>query len=162
MSDFDSSDLGQLRQLVGNRLLLVPGARAIIENNQQQVLLQLRSDFETWGLPGGSAEPGENIEEAIVREVEEECGIRMLAMRPFGFGSNPKLETHTFPNGHEVQGFVVGFYCTEYSGQPSVRDDESLDFKWFDHADLPDMLPNMRESLNAYRRFLDTGQFQLF
>lgn len=58
MDDFVASYMGQLRQLVGPRLLLVPGARIIIEDAEGNILLQKRSDFGVWGLPGGNAEPG--------------------------------------------------------------------------------------------------------
>jgi 8-oxo-dGTP pyrophosphatase MutT (NUDIX family) len=54
MPDFDNSYVGQLRKLVGSRLLLVPGARIGIENASREILLQKRSDFGLWGLPGGT------------------------------------------------------------------------------------------------------------
>ena len=53
MPDFGNSYVGQLRKLVGSRLLLVPGARIVIENSSREILLQKRSDFGLWGLPGG-------------------------------------------------------------------------------------------------------------
>ena len=36
----------ELRQLIGNRLILVPGIRAIIRDETGAVLLQLRGDFK--------------------------------------------------------------------------------------------------------------------
>ena len=53
MSDFAQSYLGRLRQELGSRLLLVPGTRIVVENPAGEILLQLRSDFRAWGLPGG-------------------------------------------------------------------------------------------------------------
>jgi ADP-ribose pyrophosphatase YjhB (NUDIX family) len=69
MSDFDPSYVGQLWRLVGKRLLLVPGTRIIIQDAMGCILLQERSDFGVWGLPGGNAEEGENLESVVVREV---------------------------------------------------------------------------------------------
>ena len=60
MNDFADSYVGKLRKLVGSRLLLVPGARIVIENTSGEILLQKRSDFGVWGLPGGNAEEGES------------------------------------------------------------------------------------------------------
>ncbi len=162
MSDFASSYVGQLRKLVGKRLLLIPGTRIIIVDHKGRILLQKRSDFGVWGLPGGNAEEGEDLASVIVREVEEETGLRIHDAKPFGFGSNPSLETFEFPNGDCAQHFVLNFFCNRFDGVPKVADGESLDIAWFEKHELPKMLPNMRESIKAYDRFLSSNQFQLF
>ncbi|MFK5977856.1 MAG: NUDIX domain-containing protein [Rhizobiaceae bacterium] len=163
MSDFASSYVGQLRKIIGNHLLLLPGARIVIQDEQQRILLQKRSDFNVWGLPGGNAEPGEDILSIIKREVEEETSLRVLDARPFGFGSSPSLETITYPNGDQAQHFVLDFFCLRFEGTVKAADDESLDIEWFPIDQLPDdILPNMRESIKAYERFAASGEFQLF
>ncbi len=162
MRDFTSSHLGQLRKIVGNCLLLVPGARIIILDSRQRILLQRRRDFKVWGLPGGNAEEGEDLMSVITREVAEETGLRLLDAQPFGFGSTPELETFTFPNGDRTQHFVLNFYCHRFKGIAKVSDDESTEIKWFSSSELPEMVPNMRESIRAYKRFLSSKQFQLF
>ena len=91
MSDFDPSYVGQLWRLVGKRLLLVHGTRIIIQDAMGCILLQERSDFGVWGLPGGNAEEGENLESVVVREVKEETGLDVFDVQPFGFGSDPSL-----------------------------------------------------------------------
>jgi len=105
MDDFESSYLGKLRKIVGDRLLLMPGARIIIIDREQQILLQKRSDFGVWGLPGGNSEEGENILSTIKREVKEETGLLILEAHAFGYGSNPDTETFTFPNGDRTHFF---------------------------------------------------------
>lgn len=40
---------------------------------------------KTWGPPGGAVEPGETIEEAVVREVFEETNMRVLKQKIFGY-----------------------------------------------------------------------------
>jgi len=162
MSDFDSSYVGQLRRLVGKRLLLVPGTRIIIRDAEGCILLQERSDFGVWGLPGGNAEEGESLESVIVREVKEETGLDVFDVQPFGFGCNPSLETFTFPNGDRAQHFVMNFFTHRYNGEPGIVNDESTDLAWFSLTNLPEMLPNMRESVAAYERHLTSGQFQMF
>ncbi|PCI03907.1 MAG: NUDIX hydrolase [Hyphomicrobiales bacterium] len=163
MNDFASSYVGQLRKIIGNRLLLAPGARIVIQDDRQRVLLQKRSDFNIWGLPGGNAEEGEDILSIIVREVEEETSLRVLDAKPFGFGSSPSLETCIYPNGDRAQHFVLNFFSRRFEGTAKVADDESLDMQWFPIDQLPDdILPNMLESIKAYQRFLASGEFQLF
>ena len=75
MSSFPESYLGQLRAVVGHRMLLVPGARVVLENHRGEILLQQRSDFGVWGLPGGNAEIGESLATVAMREVQEETGL---------------------------------------------------------------------------------------
>ena len=161
MTDFAQSYLGQLRSLVGPRLLLVPGARIVIENPAGQILLQKRSDFGVWGLPGGNAEEGEDLETVVIREVEEETGLVVSKVRPFGFGCDPEVETHTFPNGDRCQFFVLNFYTRDFQGVPRVADDESTELGWFGSDELPEMLSNMQKSIAAYRHFQSSGQFQM-
>lgn len=36
-------------------------------------------------LPGGSIEPGESLEQALAREVQEESNMRVLRMQPVGY-----------------------------------------------------------------------------
>ncbi|MFJ8512527.1 NUDIX domain-containing protein [Lysinibacillus xylanilyticus] len=56
------------------RKIIVTGG-AIIKDENGRILLQRRSDYRDWGLPGGAMQPGESIEETMVREVKEETGI---------------------------------------------------------------------------------------
>ena len=47
-----------IRKLLGSKEISIPGCRALIINDKNEVLLEERSDFKIWGLPGGSADPG--------------------------------------------------------------------------------------------------------
>lgn len=158
---FADSYLGRLRQLVGNRLVLVPGARIVIEREDGSILLHKRTDFNAWGLPGGSAEEGENIETIVIREVAEETGLIVRDVKPFAFGSDPRYETFEFPNGDRTQFFALIFYTRSFTGEAAVMDDESSAVGWFAPEILPDMLPNMARSIEAYVRFKETGEFQM-
>lgn len=158
---FADSYLGRLRQLVGNRLVLVPGARIVIERDDGRVLLHKRTDFNIWGLPGGNAEEGENIETIIAREVAEETGLTVRDAKPFAFASDPRHETFEFPNGDRTQFFALIFYSRSFTGEAAVMDDESSAVGWFAPEGLPDLLPNMARSIEAYVRFKKTGEFQM-
>ena len=46
---FADSYLGKLRKLIGHRLVLLPGNRAILENSAGKILLLKRTDFGLWG-----------------------------------------------------------------------------------------------------------------
>ncbi|QFU16030.1 NUDIX domain-containing protein [Microvirga thermotolerans] len=158
---FHESYLGRLRGVVGDRLLLMPGSRIVIEGEGGRVLLQRRSDFGVWGIPGGVPEEGEGIVDAIVRETREETGLTVLDPRPFGYACHPDFETIRYPNGHVCQYFSLMFCATSFEGALGGSDGESLELAWFAPESLPSMLPNMRRSVEAYVRFKTTGAFQM-
>ncbi|MEI9428126.1 hypothetical protein [Mesorhizobium sp. Cs1299R1N3] len=53
------------------------------------------------------------------------------------------------------------FYTRRFEGEPAVADDESSAVEWFSVDSLPEMLPNMARSVEAYLRFKTTGKFQM-
>jgi ADP-ribose pyrophosphatase YjhB (NUDIX family) len=158
---FADSYLGRLRELIGDRLVLMPGARIVIERADGRILLQKRRDFGLWGLPGGNAEEGEGLEAVVIREVAEETGLIVRNVEPFGFGCDPQYETFLFPNGDRAQFFALIFYTRSFEGEAAVADDESSAVGWFAVDGLPEMLPNMVRSIEAYLRFKTTGKFQM-
>ncbi|UWQ32179.1 NUDIX domain-containing protein [Leisingera sp. M527] len=158
---FEDSYLGKIRQLVGSQLLLVPGARIVIEEPDGKILLQKRSDLGVWGLPGGNAEPGEDLTSVVEREVLEETGLIITGATPFGFGCNPEIETVEFPNGDRCQFFVLNFFTRSFSGDLRILDGESLALEWFRMDKLPRMLPNMEASVRAYGSYRSNGEFQM-
>nr|CAD6596141.1 NUDIX domain-containing protein [Rhizobium sp. TCK] len=159
--NFADSYVGRLRALVGRHRLLVPGARVLIEREDGFILMQHRTDFNIWGLPGGNAEVGEGLHDCAIRETFEETGVTVRNLRPFGFSCDPEFETITFPNGDESQFFVLMFCSREYDGDAHVNDSESHSVAWRSPDDLPDMLPNMRRSVHAFLDFKRSGEFQM-
>jgi 8-oxo-dGTP diphosphatase len=56
----------------------------IFQQDKRTVLLIKRHDVPIWVLPGGGIESGESPEEAVVREVWEETGLRVTIIRKTG------------------------------------------------------------------------------
>jgi 8-oxo-dGTP diphosphatase len=62
---------------------LPEGCQVVLVDAAGRILLQLRDDIPTipfpgmWAIPGGMLEPGETPLACIVREVEEELGVRI-------------------------------------------------------------------------------------
>lgn len=65
-----------LRKHIGHDPLIGIGATTLVFNAKNELLLNLRADTNTWGIPGGSMDLHESIEETAIRELKEETGIR--------------------------------------------------------------------------------------
>jgi ADP-ribose pyrophosphatase YjhB (NUDIX family) len=118
-----------------------PGVAAIIQDAEGRILLQRRSDNGLWGLPGGSVEIGESVQEAIVREVREETGLTVEVLRLVGVYSDPKVQIVRYPDGNVVHYISTLLACRMLGGTLQTCD-ETLDLKFWDPAHLPqDLLP---------------------
>jgi 8-oxo-dGTP diphosphatase len=74
-------------------IMFTLGAFAVILDDDGNVLLSHRQDFDVWNLPGGSVEHGELPYETVVREVKEETGLDVLIERLTGiYGKADKDE----------------------------------------------------------------------
>ena len=74
-------DIESLEELKGHP---VQGVHAFCFYGDQLVVVYSEAKGY-WTPPGGGIEPGETIEEAIVREVREETNMRVLKQRVFGY-----------------------------------------------------------------------------
>lgn len=83
-----------------NRRIIVTGG-AIIKDKDGRILVQKRSDYGDWGLPGGGMEAGESIEETMIREVYEETGLEVKSYELYAVYSGKRME-YTYPDGNQV------------------------------------------------------------
>jgi len=74
----------------------------------------------------GFVEPGESIEETVLREVKEEVGVKVHNLRYLGSQPWP------FPNS-----LMLGFHAEYESGDIQLQDDEIADARWFPIDNLP-------------------------
>ncbi|MBO1581461.1 MULTISPECIES: NUDIX hydrolase [Bacillus] len=126
-----------MRKLVGNRPLILTGSHVIILNKQNEILLQLRTDFNMWGIIGGALEYEETLEEAAKREVFEETGLIIKDLELFHNFSGPNL-FQIYPNGDQVYGVMVVYVCRNYGGTLQGDPNESKELRFFPLHTLPD------------------------
>jgi ADP-ribose pyrophosphatase YjhB (NUDIX family) len=72
-----------------NGRLLLGCSATLFDERSDKVLLTRRADNGRWCLPSGAVEAGESVAEACEREVWEETGLRVEAVRLLGVYSNP-------------------------------------------------------------------------
>ncbi|MDT0452648.1 MULTISPECIES: NUDIX hydrolase [Streptomyces] len=125
-----------LRTLIGDKLLWMPGVSAVVLDEEGRVLLGLRSDTGEWSIIGGIPEPGEQPAAAIVREVFEETSVRCVPERVLLVEA---LQRVVYPNGDVCQFMDTCFLARAVGGEARVNDDESLEVGWFAVDALPPM-----------------------
>jgi len=109
------------------RKILVTGG-ALIRDSKGRILLQKRSDYGDWGLPGGAMEPGESIEETMIREVREETGISVEAYDFLSVYTGERM-MYKYPDGNEVV-FVMFLFEVKIDEQGMLLiDGKTLDYQ---------------------------------
>jgi ADP-ribose pyrophosphatase YjhB (NUDIX family) len=118
------------------------GVAAVVFDGSGRVLLGRRTDNGLWGLPSGRVEPAETVEEAVVREVREETGLRVEAIRLIGVYSDPESQAFSYPTGEVVQFVTSCFLCKAVGGTLRADGVEALEVMFFDPKRTPaDLLP---------------------
>ena len=137
---------------------LVPGASAIVVDDDGKVLLHRRQDNRRWALPGGVMDIGETIAQCAEREVREETGLTVKAYHLVGVYSDPD-HVFAYSDGEVRQEFSVCFACNVLAGEVA-KSDESLEVKFWPVEDLDrlDMHPSIRLRISHYL----SGQAQAF
>ena len=146
------SYLQKIRKKIGSGRIFVPGVRAIIINDADEILLQRRRDNALWGLPGGAVELDETVLEALKREVKEETALKVIEAEPMGLYCGPR-QKFSYPNGDEVQCFAVAFIVRRWEGRPHADGLEGSLVRFFSISELPESLvPIHEQTIEDYIR----------
>ncbi|SOX52047.1 NUDIX domain-containing protein, partial [Mycobacterium ahvazicum] len=135
----------ELRRAIGHAPLWLPGVTAVTIH-EHKVLLVKRSDNGAWTAVTGIVEPGENPADCAVREVLEETGVQVQAVR-LAWVKVGQPTVHA--NGDHAQYLDHIFRMNWLSGEPYAADDESTEARWFDLDELPPMTANMRRRIEV-------------
>lgn len=118
--------------------------------HQPIVLIKRRNPPYGWALPGGFVDVGETLEQAAIREAQEETGLFVLLETLLGCYSEPGRD----PRGHTVS----AVYVASASGMPVAADD-AAELALFPLDKLPEELAfDHRRILADYIHYRTSGQ----
>jgi len=95
-----------------------------------------RPQYDDWSLPKGKLDPGETWEEAALREVEEEIGLRCTLGEEL-----PHVE-YADRKGREK---VVRYWLMEVEGGEFAPNDEVDEMRWLPPAEAVELLTYPRD-----------------
>ena len=93
---------------------------------------------EMWALPGGFLDMDETLEEAVVRELEEETGLTGIELNQLKAFSAIDRD----PRGRTVS---VIFWGILHDDQQAVAGDDASKAAWFDLDELPELAFDHKE-----------------
>ncbi|MBI2425103.1 MAG: NUDIX hydrolase [Candidatus Hydrogenedentes bacterium] len=132
----------------------VPAACCFVRRGKDELLFAQRAVQPCrgeWSLPGGFVELGETTEEAALRELREETGLRAERARLFG------VSTRQSPVSGAVM--VLGYIVDEWEGEEQMApDSDAMSLKFCARAERPPLAFHVhRELLALYDAQLENG-----
>ncbi len=134
---------------IGKTARLSVGCSVIIfDADGQKVLLTRRTDNGQWCLPGGRLDPGESVEECIIRETLEETGLHIRVIRLLGVYSNPHMIA-VYADGNRWQVIAISFLAEVVGGEPRLSD-ETTGIGYFSLEEMAgmDLMAHHRERIS--------------
>jgi len=103
-----------------------------LRKNDQVLLAMKKRGFGEgrWNGVGGKLDPGETIEQALVRETQEEIGVTPTVFEKVGY-----IEFDEFFKGEPTQMHVHVFTASSWTDEPT--ESEEMKPAWFDLASVP-------------------------
>jgi 8-oxo-dGTP diphosphatase len=104
-----------------------------------EILAVHRPRYDDWSLPKGKLDAGESWEDAAVREVEEETGLRCAL--------GPELSPTSYRDNKD-RAKVVRYWLMEATGDgPGFEPDDEVDtLEWVPASAAPDRLTYARDA----------------
>lgn len=125
----------------------------IVEDEQGNVLL-VKTHHGGWVFPGGQVEVGENLMDALIREIKEESGIDVAVSKLIGVYSNTGI--HKFYDGvtDVPTKLMLDYICKPVGGELAISE-ETSDSRWVAKEKVLDLVtaPAIRTRYKAYLEF---------
>lgn len=131
------SYISEMRKYIGHQPMLSAGATVVVIKDNK-ILLNLRSDTNTWGIPGGATELGETLEETSARELKEETNLDCNSFTLLNVFSGEDFY-FKYPNGDELYSVVALYLANDVTGELKISDGESFKLDYFSKENLPNL-----------------------
>ncbi|MCV6631467.1 MAG: NUDIX domain-containing protein [Flavobacteriaceae bacterium] len=136
-------DADRLLPLLFERIKVVLAAGGVVKNKEGQILFIFRKG--KWDIPKGKVDKKESLEDAAIREVEEETGVSGLSIDSF------LMKTyHIFKRRNMYQLKETYWYAmrTSYTGKlvPQVEE-EITEVAWKSKAEIKGIRSNTYENI---------------
>ncbi len=107
----------------------IPATIAAVVRDDHVLLVRRANppDAGRWGFPGGKIDQGETIEDAAIRELLEEAGVRAEPLRVFTAVDVFDRDDDGTLRRHFI---LVAVLCRWISGEP-IAGDDALEARWF-------------------------------
>ena len=139
-----SSDLETLWGEFRRGYTEIHAAGGLVKNADGKFLLIFRNG--KWDLPKGKVEPGEELEKAAIREVEEECGITNLNL-----GLKLPSTYHTYERNNVKVLKETTWFEMSYDGSQGLvpQEEEGIEkAEWIDSSGIQEVKTNAYASIN--------------
>lgn len=126
----------------------IVAAGAMVTNEKGEVLL-VKNPRRGWEFPGGQVENGEDLIQAVTREVKEEAGVDIKVISLAGVYSNTKSYLG-WDNKTFVPTKVIFDFIAEYIDGELKTSEESIEVGWFEKDQVMDLItePYIRDRMN--------------
>ncbi|MEN1969669.1 NUDIX hydrolase [Lentibacillus sp. N15] len=113
-------------------------AYALIYDENDEKVLMVNNKGSGWSLPGGEVEQGETLEQAAIREAEEETSLKIGVQ-------NVIAVNEAFFKEKEHHALFITFRAEIIGGEASIQyKDEILEIKWVDLQTANELMPYYR------------------
>ena len=123
---------------------MAPAVMALVKRGDK-ILLARSPHFPSkmYSVVAGFVDPGETLEQCVLREVREEVGIEVRNIQYFA--SQP------WPFSYSL---MIAFTCDWKEGEIVMDPSEIEEAGWFDHEHLPELPPKLSLARNLIDSFL--------
>ncbi|MFD2762407.1 NUDIX hydrolase [Lentibacillus juripiscarius] len=110
-------------------------AYALIHDKNNEKVLMVNNRGSGWSLPGGAVEHGETLEQAVIREAEEETSLTVEVQNIIAVN-----EAFFKERGHHA--IFITFKAEIIDGEASIQDkEEILEIEWIDIQTANELMP---------------------